>query len=94
MNIVFIVKDTYQVMQAVSWAETNKKDIKLFNIGKDFTLKSHGHVHAYKIDEGDLYRTVANVLHTQLGEDQVEFFKSMYSPDVELHAFDYIDLFF
>ena len=48
----------------------------------------------YNINEGDLYRTVANVLHTQLGEDQIEFFKSIYSPDVELHVFDYVDLFF
>lgn len=48
----------------------------------------------YHILAGDILRSIDNVLNTQLGQDQYAYFKLLYDPNVEMHVFGDLDIFF
>lgn len=93
-NTVFIVSDTYQVMQAIEWAISNNIKVSMFNTNTALQLFNSKYVDVYNIQPMDLYRTVDNVLNTHLNPEQHEFFRCMYDPDTELHVFDNVDILF
>lgn len=93
-NTVFIISDTYQLMQAIEWSASNNVQIKVFNTNPNLKLYNTDNIAAYQISRVDLYRTVDNVLNTYLNPEQQEFFRCMYDPDTELHVFDNVELLF
>lgn len=93
-NTIFIISDTYQLLQAIEWAVANSIVVKVFNTSDQLKLNSTDKVKIYRINAIDLYRTIDNVIHTLLDTDQHEFFRLLYDPTTEVHVFDNVELMF
>lgn len=94
METLFIANDTYQVMQAVEWACSNNTVVNLFCTNQALKLNPTSLVNVYYIQQGDLLRSIDNVVNTKLDAHQQRFFQLLYSTDTEIHAFTDVDVFF
>lgn len=89
---IFIAGDTYQLMQAASWARRNNTDVHVYYTSGDVPEGIRGRVHISRIPSWLVYAKPSPA--QPFTESMAAFYRDMSSDDVELHVFGYTDMYF
>lgn len=91
---IFIAGDTYQVMQAVSWAEAEGTHVTIYCTDPSIRPAVAGNAVLRTILPYDVYRPTASVVNTRLTQAQYLFFRDMYARNTVLHVFGNTQMWF